>query len=198
MSYLCLLMNYVSILFAIFCSSFGLAQKSDSILWSQNRPLKIMDFKALPNFSTDILALSVIGYDIKPVHNNDTVKLTIINYFSIKESWFKKESKSLSNKGANLLHHEQGHFDINEIELRKLKKKLLELKGLDFSQFKVKYLNLIKEYEILEFKIQKNYDSETNLSKNKVKQKEWSDKLKKELKDLEIYSSSIIKIPLKK
>lgn len=175
-----------------------MAQKTDSILWSKQRLLRLEDYKGKPDTSIGILAISYIGYEIIPIHKNDTITLLILNYFSPQESWFKKNSKRLTNKGTDLLKHEQGHFNINEIELRKLKKKLLSCNGLSYEEFKKQYKVLIKSYESDESKIQKQYDEETNLSRNSQKQKEWDFKFSKELILLEGYSNQVIKIPIKK
>lgn len=67
-----------------------------------------------------------------------------------------------------------------------------------FKQFNENYSSLIKKLELEDSQLQKQYDKETDLSRNVLKQKEWNIRIAKELKELENYSSSIIKIPLKK
>ena len=115
-------------------------------------------------------------------------------YFKKSESWFKKDSSA--NNNVVLLSHERGHFDLAEIEIRKLRKKLLEM-HLNRQNAESMIKQAATETLAEEQTISDLYDKETNFSTNKEKQKEWEQKIKKQLQELSAYANTVIKVPLK-
>lgn len=174
------------------------AQSSDTIFWNSVRNLKFEDFKSIPDTSLKTIeAVSYLGFKLPYNLKNDTIYLNIQSWFLKSKSWFSKD-KELSINDKNLLTHEQGHFGIKELQIRRFKKTIQSIVFNNFKHFSELYNLAIKNLEKEDKIMQKQYDAETNLSKNSPKQKEWNLKIAKELKELENYSSAIIKIPLKK
>ncbi|MEO8760839.1 MAG: DUF922 domain-containing protein [Bacteroidia bacterium] len=172
-----------------------LSQQNDSIIWSVNYKLTYTDFKKISPVNSPFRAISNLNLPFKQKIIGDTMFVFPYCYFKKSESWFKKDSVSINNN-VLLLAHERGHFDLAEIEVRKLRKKLLEL-----HLTKQNAQGLIQQYAnqslIEEKEIQDAYDAETNFSINKEKQKEWALKIKQQLIELNGYAKTVIKIPVK-
>ncbi len=179
---------------------FSIAQNGDTIFWSANKKLKIEDFKATPDTinKKTVKGYSMLSSPISCKNKRDTVFIIIQSCFIPKESFFISDKKNNSIADKNLLLHEQGHFDIQEIELRKFQQKLIKLSIINFNNFKILYKNLLNEFLSNKEKMQKLYDTETDYSNNKQIQKEWGLKISKELKGLSEYSNHSIKIPFTK
>lgn len=178
---------------------FSMSGQNDTVIWNSKMKLKIQDFKAVPdtNKYKGIRAISKIGSPIRWSVKFDTVYILAYSHFIRSMSWFVKNKHSVQ-KDSLLLIHEKGHFDIREIELRKLRRELSKISATDTKVFKLYYDDLVNKFLVSESKIQKMYDTETGLSKNELKQKEWNLKIEKELKELDAYSKTIVKIPLKR
>jgi hypothetical protein len=184
--------------YLIICFSFNIFGQNDTIKWSAKRLLSLDDFMAPMDTTSPYRALSDVGCKYKIVTKGDTVSYKGYCYFFKPSSRFNIKDKYKPTKiDLYLLKHEQVHFNIEELYLRMLKKKITETCFLK-STFKNTFSLLIKNYENQAKEAQKIYDKETNLSRNEKKQEEWNKKIAKQLKDLEAYSSDIIKAPLKK
>jgi hypothetical protein len=173
------------------------AQQNDTIIWSYKNKLTYTDFEHKPEINSKFKAVSHLEYPCSYKFIGDTLYIYAFCYFSKNKSWFSKDSIAKSNYDIILLSHEQGHFNIGEIEMRKFRKKLLE------APITAKNVGaLIKELSDQMFGAERNmqsiYDKETALSTNKEKQKEWELKLKQQLKELDAYANVVIKVPWKK
>lgn len=189
--------HYLIFLILSFNSMNFYSQNSDTLFWNKTNKLKYDDFKSNAdtiNFK-NIFAYSMLVSPINWYGKNDTIYIKIKNGFIKQQSFFIRGNK---NEDDNLLSHEQGHFNIQEIELRRFIKALFSVTYQNYNQFRDYYTKQLTLYKERKKIVQKQYDSETDLSRNVVKQKEWNEKIAKELKELENYSNSIIKIPLKK
>jgi hypothetical protein len=173
------------------CDSFAPVPKDDGIKWTLNTQLTVQDFLGKPISNSQHSAESFIGISSSCTPMNDSVIIEIDAVFHRNKSWIKK-----NNDTSRVIPHEQGHFDLGEVFARKLRKELSEHK---FKKKNLtKYVNeTVGYYNGLLTKEQDVYDTETNHSINEAKQKEWLDKIKKELTELDAYSSPIIKKQLK-
>jgi len=113
----------------------------------------------------------------------------------IKVTIFEDVAHSIVTKSKEtdaLLAHEQGHFDIEEIYARRLRKDLTlaTFSTRTFQKtFKTICDNGIKQLD----KAQEKYDKETNHSKNKEVQQQWLASIKKQLEEVKFYRDSIIR-----
>lgn len=176
------LISFLTVLLA--CSS-SVAQNKckDCISWSEDRKLTWADFKGKPNQSSPNEALTDSGMSIE-LKCDGTISEAIIKcYYNPKKSWTK------STDSQYLLAHEQLHFDITELFVRKLRKELQKF-GNDCqklsSHIEDYYNRNYKEF----VKYQDAYDHETNHSLNKDKQAYWHKKVENELAELEEFASS--------
>jgi hypothetical protein len=170
----------------LFVSANGFAQKKceHCIEWDENRKLTWSDFRGKPNKISRNEALTDSGMSIGLECNEQTSEVTIECFFDPKKSWSKNE------KSDYLLAHEQLHFDITELFVRKLRKQIDKL-GDDCQKLN----NYIEEYYNKNYKAfvayQHAYDSESRHSLNKEKQAYWEKKVARELEQLKPYASSL-------
>ena len=175
------------------CSINLYGQVNDSLIyWNNNTKLKWSDFKMPPNENSTDGAITASGIKTKVSFKKDTIVFIIKSHFSKNESWVKKNKIT-----SNLLKHEQLHFDITELFARKYRNKLKE--HIFYSNTANKEYHQIYNTNHDELnKYQDLYDAETNHSKNEQKQIEWENRISKELKELEKYSSSTVKVLVRK
>jgi hypothetical protein len=183
--------RFFSIAVAIlFCFSF-LPKQDEQIIWSKDHPLAWEDFKGKPINYSSSGAITSSGFDPEYRYEKGILIIKSVAFFSPMKSWVKEESKDKDG-----LQHEQGHFDISEIYVRRFRKCLNEEK------FKSKNIkeNINKIYALKKIELniyQDDYDKETSHHLNKAKQNEWLDKITKELEALEAYKNPVLEIKVK-
>jgi hypothetical protein len=170
----------ISVLFFVVISNILFGQ--DTIYWSPSYKLKWEDFQGKQDISSKYGAVSnpIIKYSLAANENSFNIK--ILCFFIKSRSW------SLFKNSDTLLMHEQGHFDIAELFVRKLKK--------TFAKYKFNYKTVGKDIDSLfllnkkeRIKLDNLYDKETNLSRNGKMQLIWNNKIKAELDKLKKYAS---------
>ncbi|HUH29124.1 DUF922 domain-containing protein [Gelidibacter sp.] len=151
------------------------SNNKDVLEWQENVQLKWSDFKGQPKDLGDIVAITSSGisfrFSIKEQNNMVTAFDTQVQaHFYPKYSWVHKKKAS-----DHILSHEQLHFDITELHVRKFKKEITQLKiSKDIKQ------DLNKTYERINkdmATMQKTYDAETNYSRNVLAQSTWKRKI---------------------
>lgn len=75
---------------------------------------------------------------------------------------------------AELLQHEQGHYDITALAAREFQKALLTLSAADVQALKTKVSNLNASFEGKIGNANKRYDKQTNHSQVKSEQEKWN------------------------
>ena len=155
---------------------------TDCIEWQEGKKLKWADFKSTPKKITHNEALTDSGMSIELKCDDSNSEVIVTCFFDRTKSWSKDKNS------AYLLAHEQLHFDITELFVRKLRKQLSRL-GNDCKQLNhhlEKYYNVnYKEFVAY----QDAYDRESNHSLNKEKQVYWEKKVANELQELKPFAS---------
>jgi len=162
------------------------AENPNRIEWQENEKLVWEYFLGKPDLKSPFAALthSSIEFNYKVSNENGKLTLTteVNTYFDKKMSWFK--SKEIND---HILRHEQAHFDITEIHARKLREA--------FANYQVTK-NFEKELTVIfnrvssdREKMQKQFDTETDHSRNFDKEARWQDFIANELKRLEKWSN---------
>lgn len=155
----------------------------DAVLWQEERKLTWDDFQGEPDEESKHDAWTVSGFTQLEWECDEQGQFTFKGaqaYFDQSESWVKPDKKS-----DDLLQHEQGHFDITELYARKLRQELRKIKCDHKTQEEIQkevdaaYEKIEKEWDAE----QEKYDDETDHGRNKDKQKEWNEKIKKQLKE---------------
>lgn len=147
--------------------------------WSKDYRIKWSDFKGDPGRYTYMDATTESGIVFSWTCDWGGFHPKVYAIFDPINSWVNKR-----NASEYLLEHERAHFDITEIHARKLKKRFSEIgnacrmgrRGID---------GVAQEVYQQSADMQDQYDKETNHSKNYTKQKQWLEKIAKQLKSLE-------------
>lgn len=147
--------------------------------WAENTKLTWEDFSGPVDDASPFAATTHSHIDYKYIckHDNNvyTLTFTITHTFNKAKSWAKPDGTT-----SDLLEHEQLHFDINELFARRL---LLAFKQKTFTanfaeETKEIFSQVIKEAQGMNDK----YDSETDHSKRRSKQKMWDATIREQLK----------------
>lgn len=186
------------ILLFLFSHLIGLnivAQNSEEIIkWSSERKLTWEDFQGIPPLNTlgNILAINAgeINYDMEKI-DYTFVKVMVRNVFIKKLSWSKSED-------FILLKHEQLHFDIREVYTRKIRQEIKSITYSSINDLNSKVNEIYNRWDSINDKMEDSYDYETEHSINEEKQKEWNEKIAKQLEELKEYSNPEIIIEIKK
>lgn len=172
--------------------SFTLTNNNEDCIieWNKNRKLTWNDFKGeIPKIKNGA-AISGTGVFTNFSYSNRKINIKIIAVFDCNKSWTNTDNNEA-------LIHEQGHFDIAEIYARKLRMEL-SIIGRTKKEGHIMQINkYINDKEQQRKDYNKLYDKETKHSINKEKQKEWNERIAKELEELEEYKEQIIEIKLK-
>ena len=174
---------YLFLLALLSVATPGLTQdKNEELIdWSSSRRLTWADYKAEPDKSSDAAAITTSYLGIQYNFSDGKITFNIVCKFSKNKSWG-------LYKNAHILEHEQGHFDITEIFARKLNKETSEYK-FDKKSYQKDLQKIYDDVMKAKEKLQTQYDSETDFSRNKDKQAEWLVKIAKMLADTEAYAN---------
>jgi vacuolar-type H+-ATPase catalytic subunit A/Vma1 len=169
-------------------------KKRDRIFWSNQPLLTFADFKAdtksdpmfSEDFSEDIRVLAKIRKTILVQRRTvgRMIKFKVYAAMIRDMSWIKNP-----NDTASLI-HEQAHYDICEIYARMLRRELIKAKSMDEAK---KMFDRISNAEIVE---QNLFDAENSGYKSGVRP-EWDEKIKKRLRELDVYRDPVIVISAK-
>lgn len=155
-------------------------------IWGRGLKLTWNDFMAVPPAShtdEETQALSTIRLLYRQTLGEAIPEFLIINQFVRHKSWARDTSS------AQLLAHEQLHFDIGELYARKIRRSLATLRKRRIKNEEAYLLciqNLTNERE----RVQSQYDFETHHGVHTMKQKEWSKTIYRALIALKDYAYS--------
>jgi len=154
------------------------AQEEEAMTWSAERRLSWNDFKDESPASSPVAALTASGisYSYSSMeHNGEMIADFYVKaYFYPTKSWVQDHLAS-----ANILAHEQLHFDITELFARKFRAQLAQTRFTDNIKAEVRTMFKKINRELSEY--QDRYDLETNSSRLQNRQREWQQKVYTEL-----------------
>ena len=170
---------------AFFAAMSAHGQSPRGFTWEQHPALNWSDFKGrAPRTMGEPSAMTDTGFRVQLECRDGALDIRVAAEFYLSSSWVKTARKS-----AELLRHEQGHFDITELYARKMRKAIREAKiGCEDDRTaeaagKKLFEQLDREWE----KEEKRYDAETKDGIDLVKQKESSGRTATELEELSRY-----------
>jgi hypothetical protein len=152
--------------------------EGDTIYYAANRPLTWDDFKEKPResrFEAEIF--TSIGYTEQTEVAKSIININIALKVEVPKSdcWVKDK-----NLDAYTLNHEQRHFDIEKLVSEHFKQKILAM-DLPVDNFdgpiNVEYIETLREAN----RLQKQYDTETRHGTDQQAQRQWNEKIDKEL-----------------
>ena len=164
----------------------------DYILWDQRSILTWKDFKIKYQLPKDAKADAEVSctFITSAFRRDGKSDIQIHAAANKNKCWVKYGS--LSDK---ILQHEQGHFDLEEINCRKFRKAVTSFKFNEYS-FKHDFDSLSNYYFNICDKQEDQYDTETNHGNNKEEQQIWLERIRKDLKELEANSDPKITVDL--
>jgi hypothetical protein len=152
--------------------------EGDSIYYSANRPLTWADFQSkIASDLYDAEVFPTIGYDERSEVSNGIIHVRLLMKVCLPKSacWVKDGSRN-----DYILNHEQRHFDIAEISALHFEQKIAaETLTTDNYEgtINVEYLEAYRELN----RLQKAYDTETRHGSDHAAQRQWNDRIDKEL-----------------
>lgn len=157
-------------------------------LWSKSDKLVWSDFKGRPDKRNSHSAVTTSSLKTLPIlFTKEKVQYEIVTLFDKKKSWTKSDSKPL-------LAHEQVHFDISELVMRKMRKKFIAHKLKDLDGVNKMIDSTFKEALNERNKLNREYDKETDHSRNKEEQLKWQKRIEEELDKFSDYSNILVTI----
>ena len=149
---------------------------TNRIVWTEERQLNWNDFQGNPDYSDEFrsaVTVSAINFTTRCEPNGELFYKVSAQFLKDK-SWVKPEAYSDYHLG-----HEQLHFDITELYVRKIREALgEETYQCDDQQLVQK---LVKYYMQECLAMQDEYDKETRYSLHKAKQKVWEVSIQNQL-----------------
>ncbi|WP_228435851.1 DUF922 domain-containing protein [Chryseobacterium pennipullorum] len=158
------------------------------IIWKEGQKLIWDNFKSPVNRkeNPDVIAYTHCGWEysvVKSSNPKSPVTIEMKTTFNEDKSW--KDVKRINDY---ILLHEQKHFDIAELFVRKFRKAFAEniTNSGDYDKkFKNIYNRIASEYQ----KFQISYDRDTRHGMNKEKQAEYNAAIAEELDNLKSYQA---------
>lgn len=165
----------------------GNTSNEETMTWSEAQKLTWADFKATADANSDAVALTAsgitFGYSVK------TSGRRIIDFSTFVEAHFYPNKSWYIYERANdyILGHEQLHFDITELYVRKFRQQLDRLVANQNIKAQMNQINVAINQAL--DKTQKTYDAQSNHSINVEAQKYWETFINEELEKLDKYKS---------
>jgi hypothetical protein len=159
------------------------------IIWKEDHKLVWDNFKSKVSRknNSDVIAYTHCGWEysvVKSTNPKSPVKIEITAIFNEDMSW--KDVKRINDY---ILLHEQKHFDIAELFVRKFRKEIAEkikTSGDYNKNFNAVYSRISNDYK----NFQMSYDKITEHGMNKEKQAEYNAHIAEELDNLKSYKAS--------
>lgn len=164
------------------------AVSGQKIIWEEGKKLTWDNFKSPVNRkkNPDVAAYTHCGWEFYSEKSSDPkapVTITIQTLFHEDKSW-----KDVKRMDDYILLHEQKHFDIAELFVRKFRKAVAE--KIKNSEDYNKYFKAIYDGISVDYKnFQMAYDSETRHGIDKEKQNEYNQLISEQLDNLKSYQT---------
>jgi len=94
-----------------------------------------------------------------------------------------------SQKSADLLSHEQGHYDITGLTGRDMGNEIVAVRARSRDDLQTKVTQIIEKYRRRAKALTERYDTETDHSRNRQAQKKWDDAIQSAMKSGDPFSA---------
>lgn len=166
----------------VFTENYKNVPGSDTIYYDYSRLLTWQDFQGKVPAAVPWGAMTASGFSfnssLSEKGNNIDISVGVFTFFTRHDSWKKPEAHT-----PYQLEHEQHHFDITRLGSAKLED---EIKKAHFTVNNYKSLlnSIFDKVYKAEIAWQKQYDLETQNSRDTVNQLEWNTKISDEIRQL--------------
>jgi hypothetical protein len=164
-----------------------LPNKEETITWEASYKLTWNDFRGPANQASEAVAVTASGITFGYSLQKSNAKTTNFNVHAFAHFYPDKSWVKLDKADSHILAHEQLHFDITELQVRKLKEKISKVKISPSLEDQLD--NLHVEAKMTVANMQNQYDSESDYSRNRDAQAEWQIFVEKELEKLVKFKS---------
>jgi Bacterial protein of unknown function (DUF922) len=157
----------------------------DTMIWREDYLLKFSDFHG--KVTGHVPAATFSGISLYEKEKNGTLTFFV-------EALFIRSKSFMDDSSANLLKHEQLHFDISELYARKLRQKISQIDFKTVDRIDRETENLYRSYATALNEMQEQYDKNTEHGKNPARQQVWIDDIRNQLKALDAFKSTEVDI----
>jgi hypothetical protein len=173
----------IVIVFSLLCVSASHQRQQPFIAWTEGYYLSAADYLGRIDYNSPHSASTSYSVSNRWEWLNDKeLQIEIICRFYPHASWMRP------NSTAELLTHEQKHFDLGEIYARQMRKKL-QAASLNAATCNQDVEQIIQETRNDCFARQRAYDAATAHGVNLLQQIFWNELITKELNELQAYST---------
>ncbi len=160
------------------------AQGDDTsvIKWQPEPLLTYTDFMAKAQNGSEVAMTSSGFYFQYQYNGREELTVELYATFDKSKSWFKPEGKV-----PEVLAHEQCHFDITELYVRKLRQQLANADFKKKNDFQKQLTKMFNDNNSKCAKAQRDYDAETKHGIDKEEELKWQKKVALELNELDAY-----------
>lgn len=155
---------------------------SESFLWSADRRLAWSDFQGPPDLSSVAVAATAYVVVFGTSCEGSKFSSTIESRFLPHASWVKAQHL-LQHASAQTLLHEQVHFDLSEVQVRRARQAVRAIADpcrLSDQEFE----DMFTRFRSHEADVQQQYDRETGHGTNLDRQREWTAQVERWLREL--------------
>ena len=157
----------------------GASNDEVTIEWNENRKLSWADFKGPVEANSDAVAVTASGitfsFSVRESGDRFTnFKAQASAHFYPEKSWYNKKKAT-----DHILAHEQLHFDITELHVRRLRYEISKLKISQNIKRELRQLHEDANADLA--KMQRSYDAQSEHSINKKQQAIWAEFVRTEL-----------------
>lgn len=161
------------------------AREETVIYWSPRTRLIGTDFKQAPEQDSHFSAGSHLGTGMEISGDGERLTFVVQAYFVPEKSWLKVAD-------ADLLAHEQAHFDLEEYYARLVRKEVsrLQVKGRSFEAIRRDADAILTRLLTERTQAQERFDEETGHSVNVVKEQAWEAQIRRLLEETKGYAGT--------
>ena len=168
--------------FPAIVSAPGSSIPSDAVVWSADRRLSWGDFLGPPQLSSPAGAVTVYVLNYEAECNGPVFSFSVLSRFLPKSSWVQTALLSNQSASGQALNHEQGHFDLSEVQARHIRRALTELD--DPCEREPSELDAIVQRGMTaDAETQRRYDRETRHGADLRRQADWNAVVQRLLKE---------------
>lgn len=156
------------------------------IIWSASRPLTFADFQGRPKPTEKLAALTSADLKAGASCRNYTFTGTVQASFDPSASWLRDPNED----SAELLRHEQLHFDLTEVYARILRQRLAALPAkIDCRRLQPAFDQVTQGVYAEWEREESRYDEETNHGLSKPQQAQWEKQTAQRLEQLQAFAA---------
>lgn len=159
----------------------------DAFAWAATRPLSWRDFSATAPAGGDEGALTAYSVFYGVRCTGEAFDFLAVAGFLPHDSWVKPDVVADRTKGDRMLRHEQTHFDLTEVFVRRLRKSFADLYQ-PCRRTNPELDALVSQYLQAEKAEQQRYDTETRHGLVAPAQVSWDQQVAGELTELAAYA----------